>query len=140
MAEDRCDPSPTKWKRHFERGIPKDALTWNTARQRWSRMLGWQIAVSTEFAGSARALRIAWLLSSLCQRDGYAFPTDSYISETLGIPVNKVQQALTELERAGAIIRASSFVAGKPQRRIWPSVKIIPPTAGGDGYPPGRPG
>jgi hypothetical protein len=94
-------------------------------------MLGWQIAVSTEFAGSVRIVRIAWLLSSLCQRDGYAFCTDSYISETLTIPLNKVQQALTELERAGAIVRASSFVDGKAQRRIWPSTKIIPPTAGG---------
>jgi hypothetical protein len=94
-------------------------------------MFGWQCAVTTRFASSARVVRIAWLLSLLSQKEGYAFPTDGYISETLGIPVNKVQQALTELERAGAIIRASSFVHGKPQRRIWPAIKIIPPTAGG---------
>jgi hypothetical protein len=128
---DVATPQPKKWKRHFERGIPKDALTWSTARQRAARMFGWQCAVTTNFASSARVVRIAWLLSLLCQKEGYAFPTDDYISKTLGIPLNKVQQALTELERAGAIVRASSFVDGKPQRRIWPSIKIIPPKAGG---------
>ena len=47
------------------------------------------------------------------------------------MPVNKVQQVLKDLEDAGAIVRASSFVAGKAQRRIWPSTKIIPPVVGG---------
>jgi hypothetical protein len=122
---------PKKWKRHFERGTPKDALTWKSARQRSIRMFGWQVAVSTEFPTSVRIVRIAWLLSLLCQKAGYAFATDAYISETLGIPLNKVQQALTELERAGAIVRASSFVDGIAQRKIWPSTKIIPPTVGG---------
>ncbi|HEY6734354.1 MAG TPA: hypothetical protein VI256_11255, partial [Roseiarcus sp.] len=122
---------PKKWKRHFERGTPKDALTWKNARQRSIRMFGWQVAVSTEFPTSVRIVRIAWLLSSLCQKEGYAFATDAYISETLGIPLNKVQQALTELQGAGAIVRASSFVDGIAQRKIWPSTKIIPPTAGG---------
>jgi hypothetical protein len=62
---------------------------------------------------------------------GLRLPTDEYISKTLNIPVNKVQEALKQLETAGAIVRASSFVDGKPQRRIWPSTKIIPPAAGG---------
>jgi hypothetical protein len=127
---DRPSP-PKKWKRHFERGTPKDALTWKNARQRSARMFGWQCAVTTMFASSARVVRIAWLLSLLCQKEGYAFPTDEYISKTLNIPVNKVQEALKQLETAGAIVRASSFVDGKPQRRIWPSTKIIPPAAGG---------
>jgi hypothetical protein len=102
-------------------------------------MFGWQCAVTTKFASSARAVRIAWLISLLCQKEGYAFAADSYISKTLSIPVNKVQQALTELERAGAIVRASSFVDGKPQRRIWPSTKIIPPRRGVS-IPPGTTG
>jgi hypothetical protein len=124
--------SPPKWKRHFERGTPKDALTWKTPRQRSNLLFGWHCAVTTKFASSARAVRIAWLLSLLCQnKDGSAYAADSYISKTLSIPVNKVQQALAELEKAGAIVRASSFVDGKPQRRIWPSTKIIPPAAGG---------
>jgi hypothetical protein len=136
---DNDDTSPPKkWKRHFERGIPEEALTWKTARQRSARMFAWQIAVMTKFNSSHRVLRIAWLLSSLCQREGYAFPTDSYISKTLGIKLNHVQAALAELARAGAIVRASVFVDGKPQRRIWPSTKIIPPTAGGMDTPHGR--
>jgi hypothetical protein len=65
-----------------------------------------------------RVLRVAWLLQSLCLKEGSAFANDSYISDTLGIQLNHVQAALAELERAGAIVRASSFVDGKPQRRI----------------------
>jgi hypothetical protein len=120
-----------KSKRRFEAGIPEEALTWKNSKQRSTRMFEWQCAVSNEFATSVRLVRIAWLLGTLSLRDGYAFATDSYISEKLGIPLNKVQQALTELDRAGAIVRASHFVGGKAQRRIWPSTKIIPPTAGG---------
>jgi hypothetical protein len=139
-TENEPDAAP-KWKRHFERGTPKDALTWKGARQRWSRMLGWQIAVSTKFT-SIRALRVAWLLDHLCQLKGYAYSTDAYISTTLNIPLNKVQTILTDLERAGAIVRASSFVDGKPQRHIWPSTKIIPVTETGidnqDDTPPRR--
>src|SRR5262249_11651009 len=55
----------------------------------------------------------------------------SYISKTLGIQLNHVQTALAALERENAIVRASRFVGGKPQRRIWPSAGIIPPTVGG---------
>jgi hypothetical protein len=118
-------------KRRFEAGTPDEALTWKNAKQRSVRMFEWHCAVSNQFAASVRVIRIAWLLGMLCLREGYAFSTDTYISNTLGIPLNKVQQALTELERAGAIVRASHFVGGKAQRRIWPSTKIIPPTAGG---------
>jgi hypothetical protein len=130
---------PPRWKRrHFERGTPEHALTWKTAHQRSKWMFSWQIAVMAKFNISHRVLRVAWLLYSLCLKEGYAYATDAYISQTLGIQLNHVQAALAELERAGAIVRASSFVEGKPQRRIWPSTKIIPPTAGGMDTPYGR--
>jgi hypothetical protein len=118
-------------KRHFEAGTPADALTWKTPKQKYKGMFAWRVAVMVKFVGHDRPVRIAWLLDCLCWKEGFAFATDSYISKTLGIPLNKVQQALTQLERAGAIIRASSFVDGKPQRRIWPSTKIISPATGG---------
>jgi hypothetical protein len=120
-----------KWKRKFEAGTPADALTWKTSKQRSKRMFAWRVAVMNKFDSSVRVVRVAWLLDCLCWKEGFAYATDSYISKTLGTPLNKVQQALAELEKAGAIIRASSFVDGTPQRRIWPSTKIIPPTAGG---------
>jgi hypothetical protein len=73
-----------KWKRHFERGTPEESLTWKSARQRSVRMFTWQCAVSTKFASSVRNVRVAWLLGTLCQKEGYAFPTGDYISKTLG--------------------------------------------------------
>ena len=90
-----------------------------------------QCAVSNKFATSVRLVRIAWLVGTLSLRDGYALATDAYISKTLGIALNKVQQAIMELEKDGTIVRASHFLHGKAQRRIWPSTKIIPPMAGG---------
>jgi transcription initiation factor IIE alpha subunit len=90
-------------------------------------MFAWQIAVVAKFKGSSQTLSVAWLLFSLCQKHGYAYASDTYISKTLGIQVNHVQATLTALEKVGAIVRASVFVDGQPQRRIWPSAKIIPP-------------
>src|SRR5262249_34747489 len=87
------------------------------------------------FSSNNRILRIGWLLDCLCWKEGYAYPTDSYISTTLDIQLNNVQAALTEMERAGAIIRASVFVDGKAERRIWPSTKIIPLTTRGMDIP-----
>ena len=70
-------------------------------------------------------MRVAWTLEWLFCDDGYAFPGDTYLSRKLDIPINKIQSCLTDLERGGAIIRASVFVNGKPERHIWPSSKII---------------
>jgi hypothetical protein len=120
-----------KWRRHFEAGTPNEALTWNTAPQRSRRMFAWRLAVMNRFDSSIRVVRVAWLLDSLCQKKGYAYATDSYVGKTLGMDLRSVQKALTELERAGAIARASLFVEGKPERRIWPSTKIIPATVDG---------
>ncbi|MCP2207730.1 hypothetical protein [Bradyrhizobium diazoefficiens] len=118
-------------RRRFERGTPNEALTWNSARVRSKLMFAWQCAVVAKFKGSGQTLSVAWLLFSLCQKEGYAYATDAYIGRALGVQVNHVQAALSALEKAGAIVRASSFVHGKPQRRIWPAAKIIPPISGG---------
>lgn len=118
-------------RRRFERGTPVEALTWKSARERSKLMFAWQCAVVANFKGSGRTLSIAWLLFSLCQKEGYAYATDAYIGGALGIQVNHVQAALSAMEKAGAIVRASLFVHGKPQRRIWPAAAIIPPISGG---------
>jgi hypothetical protein len=132
---------PARYKRRQfigEHQTPEHALTWRTAPQRSKKMFAWRCATMARFSTSARMLRVAWLLDCMSWKKGYAFATDSYISKELGIQLNNVQAALTELEQAGAIVRASVFLDGIPQRRIWPSTKIIPLTARGMNTPHGE--
>jgi hypothetical protein len=129
------DP-PKRWKRRFvrENEIPTAALSWQTLGQKAKGLDIWRVEVGKHFSESPRVLRVAWSLEWLFNREGYAFATDGYLSRKLAIPVNKIQSSLTELERAGAIIRASVFVKNKAQRRIWASWIIlgkIPPAMGG---------
>jgi len=98
-------------------------------------MFAWRCATVAKLKRKATLLSVAWLIDCLCWKKGYAYATDSYISQVLGIQLNHVQAALTKLEQDGAIIRASVSDNGKPQRRIWPSTKIIPPEDWGYGYP-----
>jgi hypothetical protein len=118
-------------RRRFERGTPEGALSWNSAKQRSKLLYAWQCAVLAKFKARGHALAVAWQIFTLCQQKGYAYPTDSYIGGVTGIQINHVQATLTALEKAGAIVRASVFVDGKPHRRIWPGTKIIPPKSGG---------
>jgi hypothetical protein len=126
-----------KWGRHFEPGTPKHAMTWRNTKQRATLMFDWRCAVMNKFECSARVLRVAWLLDCLFWKLGYCYATDAYIGEKLGIQLNHVQAALAKLEKDGAIIRASSYVRRRAQRRIWPSAQIVPPTAGGIHTPHG---
>lgn len=127
---------PKRWKRQFvdEHTTPPSAITWRTASQKAKRLEVWRDEVGRAFPESGRILRLAWALEWLFSHKGFAYATDGFLSQKLAIPVNKIQSCLTELERSGAIVRASVFVRGRPQRRIWPSSKIvksIPPTMGG---------
>jgi hypothetical protein len=125
---------PRHRRRRFEAGIPANALTWKGRAEKAKRMNEWRDAVGKVFPESGRILRVAWALEWLFGVDGFAYPTDGFLSAKLGIPVNKIQKTLTDLESEGAIIRASVFVQGRAQRRIWPCVDIVkrmPPTMGG---------
>jgi hypothetical protein len=129
-----------RWKRQFinEQETPANVIKWRTPREKAKRLASWRDEVGKTFPASGRNLRIAWSLECLFGHDGYAFPTDGYLSRKLGIPVNKIQSGLADLERAGAIVRASVFVRSRPQRRIWPSskiLKVITPTMGGMNTP-----
>ena len=99
-------------------------------------MFAWRCATVAKLKRKATLLSVAW--RSIACAGSYAYATDSYISKVLGIQLNHVQAALTTLEQDGAIIRASVFDNGKPERRIWPSTKIIPPKIGGMDTPEGR--
>jgi hypothetical protein len=114
---------------------PADALTWRTARQRNLALWPWRKAVNREFAERARCLRVAWVLDIMFGSDGFAFMADSWFEREVGLPINKVQEALLALEQGGAIIRASTYIEGKAQRRIWPSALILPPTVGDSDTP-----
>ncbi len=72
----------------------------------------------------------AWILDSLFNaRTGYAHPSNTYLANETGIAVNKVQEALAELEAGGAIVRV--VMTGHPQqlgvqnlRRIIPRSQL----------------
>ena len=142
MREEQSAGTPAKSKRRFidERDIPTAAIHWRTPAEKAKRLDAWRTAVGRQFASSARVLRVAWTLEWMFGPNGFAFPTDAYLERKLGVPVLKIQAALQDLERAGAIIRASVFCRGKPQRRIWPSTDItaaILPTVGNTDTPHG---
>jgi hypothetical protein len=134
---------PVGRRRKFidENATPTGALVWCSARQKSKLFDGWRVAVGKSFPKSARDLRLAWTLEWLFGEMGFAYATDGYLSRKLGIPANKIQASLCELESGGAIIRASVFVRGEAQRRIWPSSEIIkrsPPRHRGCRYPPSQ--
>lgn len=127
---------PKKWRRRFvgEQEAPAHAILWQTPGQKAKRLDAWRAEIGKLFPESGRILRIAWTLEWLFGSQGFAFPTDAFLSQKLAIPVNKIQSGLSDLERAGAIVRASVYIRGRTQRRIWPSskmLKVIPPTMGG---------
>jgi hypothetical protein len=104
---------------------PEQAMIWSNSREKSSQLDLWRDAVGKAFAKSARVLRVAWALEWLF-KDGFAYPTDSYLSRKLDMPVNKVQAALKALEDGGAIYRASTYIRrDQLQRRIWPSREIV---------------
>ena len=126
-ATDVRPVQPERRRRKFidEKTTPHGALVWRTARQKAKLFDEWRVAVGKSFPKSARDLRLAWTLEWLFGEMGFAYATDGYLSRKLGIPANKIQASLSVLESGGAIIRASVFVRGEAQRRIWPSSEII---------------
>ena len=123
-------------RRFIKEGRALDgALSWRGNRGRAKALRQWRTRVSKTFSARPRFLRVAWTLEWLFGKDGYAFPTDGFLANELGMDVDHVQEALKDLERGNAIIRASVFIDEKPQRRIWPSAALIPPATGGNHTP-----
>jgi hypothetical protein len=116
---------------------PDRALTWTSPAQRNRILNRWRSAIFVAFGDQARCMRVAWVLSDLFHtKKGFAFASDPYLAKQTGLPVNKVQESLTKLDRGGGIIRAHALANGKSQRRIFPS---LPPGSGG-GDTPRQPG
>lgn len=78
-------------------------------------------------------MRVAWVLSDLFAKHGYAYASDGYLSKETFLSRRHVQEAIAALANGGAICRA--HVPGKKtERRIFPSSKIlaeVPPKFGG---------
>ena len=88
----------------------------------------WRRGLSRGFAERARALRVAWALEWLFTDDGYAYPSDPHLASDTGLPLNKVQAALNDLEQGRAILRVHIVIDGKLKRRIFPAVGVRPPS------------
>ena len=128
-----------KSKRRFigPQDVPANAPTWGKAKHRALWLHAWRTEVMKKFAGTA--VKIAWCLEwKLSLTKGYAFISDGALSRQTGISIKKIQDGLLDLERGGAIVRASVFVRNEPQRRIWPSAEIlggVSPDLGGSPTP-----
>ncbi len=144
-TEDLRDIRPGQHNTHPRRRVrvlkaedcpPSKALVWTNPTEKTQALGSWRRAVIRLFGNFGRTLRIAWTISELAGQKGYAFPSDSYLSQDVGIPVSKVQESLTLLERADAIYRVHVGAT----RRIYLNKRIIdvvalPPTAGGRASP-----
>ncbi len=111
---------------------PHAALTWESTAQKRVRLQLWRSAVMKTFGEQARAIRVAWLLSSLFHAErGYAYPTDKYIAKETGVPIKRVQDALAALDDGGAICRVHRVVGeNKTQRHIYAARTLIPQHGG----------
>ncbi len=117
--------------------IPGGAVTWQSPAERQRLLNAWRQAVLLAFNRDARVIKVAWIIRDLME-GGYCYASDRYISQQSGVPLNKVAVALADLERAGAIVRATTLKGRERERRIWAASRIMPdppPAAGGPPTP-----
>jgi hypothetical protein len=123
-------------------GKPPGALLWLDKKSKAQALHSWRRGLSRTFAERARALRVAWALEWLFTDAGFAYASDAYLEHETGLPLNKVQAGLSDLESGGAIIRAHVWIDGKLHRRIFPATAValkLHPTVGGSVTPQGGP-
>jgi hypothetical protein len=107
---------------------PSGALTWGSAAERNKRLMPWRRAVSMTFAEQPRCLRVAWALDHLFNaKTGFCNASNPYLANVIGLPVNKVQEALATLESDGAIVRVVTLAPGRQRwRAIYPATALLP--------------
>jgi uncharacterized phage protein (TIGR02220 family) len=59
------------------------------------------------------------IVSSLTRKEGYCFATNEYISDSLGVSKRTVERGLKQLEEGEYIVRETSCVNNKSERKIW---------------------
>jgi hypothetical protein len=116
--------------------VPTAALTWEDASERRRRMENWRQAVFHKHGRSSRAVRVAWVLADLFNtKDGYAFPSNAYLADKTGLPLDKVENALADLD-GSAILRVHRENGGRMQRHIYPKMMQVPTRRKGGSHLP----
>src|SRR5262249_34146503 len=91
--------------------LPDGVLAWRSPAQRAPVLRAWRAAVFAAFGEKARVVRVAWVLQQLFHSTrGSAFASDRYLAQQTKLPVNKLQEVLTALERGGAILRVHRMI------------------------------
>ena len=127
---------------HDAGDLPPHRLWWRSPAERNHKLVAWRGAVMVFFGEQSRLLRVAWALDGLFNvKTGYAHPSNTWLSKVTGISINKVQQALAELEDGGAIVRVVKRSRSGTGRMIYPAATLVmgtprvgvggPPAAGG---------
>lgn len=70
-------------------------------------------------------MTVAWAIEILSNARGFAFASDAALARECDLPVNKVQAALTEMERAGAIVRCHVPKGRAFERRIFLGAGVV---------------
>ena len=121
--------------------LPPDVLRWSSAQEKGKLRRAWHLAVVKEYGTRNRLLRLAWAVFELAATDGFASAGDGYLAAETGLQLKNVQLGLTQLHRAGAIVRVHVPENGGLRRRIYLSKTIInrhlgTPQRRGYSYPP----
>lgn len=119
LADEGEQASPPRWKRRFidEHKTPDHALTWRTNSEKSKLLRAWRNGVGKAFPESGRPLRIAWTLEGLFGNQGYAFPTDAYLSRELVFRLKMCSALLPRSKRLERSFgRRCSFGAGRANR------------------------
>lgn len=104
--------------------VPDGALRWSGRAEKAERLMSWRRGILRHFRGKGTALGVAWELQGLFSDDGFAYPSDGFLAEVVGVPRNRIQAVLAEMEKVGAIVRAHAIVGRKVERRIFPGAKV----------------
>lgn len=120
---------------------PLDALQWRSRAEKSRALRLWRRSVARTFTTTTRPVRLALVLTGLFSDAGYCFASNSHLSAETGMPGNKVQEGLLELEAAGAIVRATTSLKDPNARRIFAGKRIVEaqggtPDVGGTPPPP----
>jgi hypothetical protein len=132
--------TPPKHARQAERRDPPGVLAWHSAAERNKLLIPWRLAVSITFAEQPRCLRVAWVLHDLFNaRTGFCNASNPYLAKLIGLPANKVQEALDKLDKDGAIRRLITppGPGSNRWRAIYPATEILSVLGEGSPLPGG---
>ncbi len=116
---------------------PLGILHWgrDDHKQRREVMSRWRRSVIATFLTEARPLRVAWALADYSASRGYAYVGNPRLGVELGMTPKKVDEAISALKSAGAIVVVWVQSAnGDKERRIYPASAILENDPAPDGW------